>query len=261
MPTKKDKKKTTKKRAKQGRKVGEQASQYGNLIKAIGELRGSLMSRNIPIPGSSQFTPYIGYQDQAVSVIRANAANTVARLERELTQKLARENTNILNQQTLRATELQPEPYLDFEGTDTQKMAQARLLSSVQLGTPEQQREAFVELQRTKQKPDTSRAESIQEDTLSKIYQNIYEQTGGKGITKLVKAKKRISKELLETIPEGGLVEAGISMNVPREPLTPFQLIEETRKATPSAFFETPPYKVRKPRKTIQEPIFESLEV
>ena len=231
MPPKKGKKKTKDTKKKVRKTQGTiQASQYGNLIKAIGDLRGTLMSRNTPIPGSSQFVPFIGTQDQAVNVIRANASNTIARVERELSEKLSRETQKSLQEQTVRNLGFQtPEPSMSF-------------------------------LERPKKlRPGTDE----EEDTLSRIYQDIYEQTGGKGFTKIVKGKKKVVNELLETVPEGGFVEAGISMQVPGQPFgmdrggkTPFELIEETRKTTPSAFFKTPPY--RRARKAIEKPLFEN---
>lgn len=230
MPPKKGKKKTkdTKKKVRKTQAT-IQASQYGNLIKAIGDLRGTLMSRNTPIPGSSQFVPFIGTQDQAVNVIRANASNTIARAERELSDKLSRETQKILQEQTVKNLGFQtPEPSMDFL------------------------------------RPKTLRPKTEEEeDTLSRIYQDIYEQTGGKGMSKIVKGKKKVVNELLETVPEGGFVQAGISMNVPGQTFgmdrggkTPFELIEETRKTTPSAFFKTPPY--RRARKAIEKPLFEN---
>ena len=63
------------------------------------DLRGQAMFRNMPIPGSSQFTPFIGYQDQAISVIRANANNTVARAEKEINQKLVEQNKPLFEAQ------------------------------------------------------------------------------------------------------------------------------------------------------------------
>lgn len=210
MPPKKDKKRKTRKTKKTVRKTTDiqQASQYGNLIKAIGDLRGSLMSRNTPIPGSSQFTPFIGYQDQAVSVIRANAANTVARLDRELSEKLSKQEEGFLREQTARSMPITVPSESLFE-------------QSIRLGGKPRQTEQQEE-----------------ESALQQMYQNIYEQTGGGiGMGKLVKQQKKVAKEVMETIPEGGLAQAGISMRTPGQAFgpdrpSPFQLLEERRTAS-----------------------------
>lgn len=226
MPPKKDKKRKTRKTKKAVRRGKtsdiQQASQYGNLIKAIGDLKGSLMSRNAPIPGSSQFTPFIGYQDQAVSVIRANAANTVARLDRELSEKLSKQEEGFLREQTARSMPITVPSESLFE-------------QSIRLGPKQRQTQPEEE-----------------ESAIQQMYQNIYEQTGGgRGMTKLAKQKAKVAKEVMESIPEGGLAQAGISMRAPGQAFgpdrpSPFQLLEERRATS-------------KKLPTKEQPIFEEM--
>lgn len=69
------------------------------------------------------------------------------------------------------------------------------------------------------------------------VYEPMIEAFGGptKQFEKSAKARAKVIKELQETVPEGGLAQAGISMQTPGQPFgpdrpSPFELLEQQRK-------------------------------